>query len=98
MKTCFRFNSVVLFNTQSGINGLNMCRIKSLFSWIANIFNKYSRLDVTVELYHTLNAGELPSKVSEMKIFALACKQVLKELRQYFCCRKCQFRTAQVLL
>lgn len=69
--------------------GLNTCGIKSLFSWIANIFNKYSTLDVTVELfYHTLNVGELSSKVSEMKIFALACKQVVKELRQYFCCRK----------
>lgn len=89
----------MLFNTQNGVHGLNMCGIKSLFSWIVNIFNKYSRLDITVELfYHTVNVGELPSKVSEMKIFALACKQVLKELRQYFCCRKCQFRTAQVLL
>lgn len=89
----------MLFNTQNGVHGLNMCGIKSLFSWITNIFNKYSRLGITGELfYHTLYVGELPSKVSEMKIFALACKQVLKELRQYFCCRKCQFRTTQVLL
>lgn len=89
----------MLFNTQNGVHGLNMCGIKSLFSWIANIFNKYSRLDITEELFYpTVNVGELPSKVSEMKIFALACKQVLKELKQYFCCRKCQFRTAQVLL
>jgi len=57
----------------------------SLFSWI-----KYSRLDIAGEcFYHTLYAGKLPSKINEMKIFALACKQVLKELRQYFCCRKC---------
>lgn len=81
MKTCFRLDSVVLFNTQNGVHGLNMHEIRSLFSRIANIFNKYSRLDMAVELYHTLNATELLSKVSEMKIFALACKQVLKELR-----------------
>lgn len=71
----------------------------SLFLWITNVFNKYSRLDIAeVCFYRTLHVGELPSKVNEMKIFALAFKQVLKELRQYFCCRKCPFRPARVLL